>query len=97
MKKLALLLVLVCFANTAFADNLFKSTNPFPQTSPETMNNLYEAELGSMGNNCSRRDRDQAKSYKTNKVYKNQEEEKLYNTDSEEEENTNESGFHAFK
>jgi len=44
MKKIALLFVLAFCVNSVFADNLFQNTNPFPQTSPERMNNLYEAE-----------------------------------------------------
>ncbi len=44
MKKIVLLFVLSFCVNSVFADNLFQYTNPFPQTSPQRMNNLYEAE-----------------------------------------------------
>ena len=44
MKKLVLLMVLSLGVSAVFADNLFQDTNPFPQTSPQRMNNLYEAE-----------------------------------------------------
>jgi hypothetical protein len=48
MKKLALLFVLSFCVNSVFADNLFQNSNPFPQTSPERMNNLYEAEQSTL-------------------------------------------------
>ncbi len=48
MKKIALLLVLTFCVNSAIADNLFQDSNPFPQTNPERMNNLYEAEQSTM-------------------------------------------------
>ena len=48
MKKLALLLVLTFCVNSALADNLFQDTNPFPQTNPEKLNNIYEAEQSTM-------------------------------------------------
>jgi len=30
--------------NFAQADNLFPNSNPFPQTTPQSMNNIYESE-----------------------------------------------------
>ena len=42
MKKIALLLVLTFCVNSVMADNLFQNSNPFPQTSPEKLNNIYE-------------------------------------------------------
>ena len=44
MKKFALLFVMALLISPVFADNLFQNSNPFPQTSPQRMNNLYEAE-----------------------------------------------------
>ena len=48
MKKLALLLVLTFCVNSVLADNLFQDTNPFPQTNPEKLNNIYEAEQSTL-------------------------------------------------
>ena len=48
MKKIALLLVLTFCVNSVLADNLFQNTNPFPQTNPEKMNNIYEAEQSTL-------------------------------------------------
>ena len=44
MKKLVLLFMLSVCVSPVLADNLFQDSNPFPQTSPERLNNLYEAE-----------------------------------------------------
>lgn len=43
MKKLVLLLAIVSVSGAVYAENLFQSSNPFPQTSIETMNNIYES------------------------------------------------------
>ena len=48
MKKIALLLVLTFCVNSVLADNLFQNSNPFPQTSPEKLNNIYEAEQSTL-------------------------------------------------
>ena len=49
MKKIALLLVLTfCVNSAALADNLFQDSNPFPQTNPEKLNNIYEAEQSTL-------------------------------------------------
>ena len=48
MKKIALLLVLTFCVNSVMADNLFQDTNPFPQTNPEKLNNIYEAEQSTL-------------------------------------------------
>ena len=44
MKKIAVLVMLSLSMSIVYADNLFQSNNPFPQTSPQTMNNIYESE-----------------------------------------------------
>ena len=44
MKKLVLLFALSLCVSPVLADNLFQDSNPFPQTSPQRMNNIYEAE-----------------------------------------------------
>lgn len=44
MKKLVSLFVLSAFISPVFADNLFQNSNPFPNTSPQHMNNIYESE-----------------------------------------------------
>ena len=41
MKKIALLLVLSLCVNTVLAENFFQNSNPFPQTSPQEMTNIY--------------------------------------------------------
>ena len=43
MKKLIALSLLTLSAGAVFADNLFQTNNPFPETSPQTMNNIYES------------------------------------------------------
>lgn len=43
MKKFVALLVLSLSVNCVIAENLFQSNNPFPQTVPQTMNNIYES------------------------------------------------------
>ena len=48
MKKLALLFVLAFCVNSALADNLFQDSTPFPQTNPEKLNNIYEAEQSTL-------------------------------------------------
>ena len=44
MKKLVILSMFFAVTSSAFAADIFMNNNPFPQTSPQTMNNLYEAE-----------------------------------------------------
>ena len=43
MKKYFLILMLMLSVSGVNADNLYQNTNPFPQTSPQTMNNIYES------------------------------------------------------
>lgn len=43
MKKAIAILILGFSAGTVFAADLFQNNNPFPQTQPQSMNNLYEA------------------------------------------------------
>ncbi len=44
MKKTALLLMVMLLSSSAFATNLYQNNNPFPQTAPQSMNNIYESE-----------------------------------------------------
>jgi len=45
MKKTLALLLVVLTTGVALADsNIFQSNNPFPQTMPESLNNIYETE-----------------------------------------------------
>ena len=44
MKNLAFMFILCLSVNSVCAANIFENNNPFPQTTPQTMNNLYEAE-----------------------------------------------------
>ena len=44
MKRIALSLVMLLSIGFVNAENLFPNNNPFPQTSPQTMNNIYESE-----------------------------------------------------
>ena len=44
MKKLVLLAALSVSMSSVFANNLFPTNNPFPETEPQTMNNIYESE-----------------------------------------------------
>ena len=44
MKKLLSLVLLSALISPAFADNLYQSSNPFPQTAPQSLNNIYESE-----------------------------------------------------
>lgn len=44
MKKTALLLMVMLLSGTVFATNLYQNNNPFPQTAPQSMNNIYESE-----------------------------------------------------
>ena len=44
MKKTIVLSILILSMGTVCAGNLFDNNNPFPQTQPQSMNNLYEAE-----------------------------------------------------
>ena len=43
MKKILAIMVLSVGFCSAQADNLFQNTNPFPQTMPQDMNNIYES------------------------------------------------------
>ena len=44
MKKTLALLIVFLTTGAAFADsNIFQSNNPFPQTMPESLNNIYES------------------------------------------------------
>ena len=44
MKKVLALMLISMGVLTAQADNLFQTSNPFPQTDPQRMNNIYESE-----------------------------------------------------
>lgn len=44
MKKIIILTIIFINMNYVNAENLFQTNNPFPQTSPQTMNNIYESE-----------------------------------------------------
>jgi len=44
MKNLTILLALLFTCSCVNADNIFQSNNPFPQTMPQSMNNIYESE-----------------------------------------------------
>ena len=44
MKKFAIVTALVLSTGFVNADNLFQTNNPFPQTVPQSLNNIYEAE-----------------------------------------------------
>lgn len=44
MKKLVVFIMLAFVISPVFADNLFQNSNPFPQTVPQSMNNIYESE-----------------------------------------------------
>ena len=43
MKKLLAIIALFAISIGVQASDLFQSDNPFPQTSPQTMNNIYES------------------------------------------------------
>ena len=43
MKKILLLMLLAASICSVQADNFFQNTNPFPQTMPQDMNNIYES------------------------------------------------------
>ena len=44
MKNFTIFTILMLSAGFVYADNLFPNNSPFPQTSPQTLNNIYEAE-----------------------------------------------------
>ena len=44
MKKFTALFILSISLCSAYAENLFQYSNPFPQTEPQKMNNIYESE-----------------------------------------------------
>jgi len=44
MKKLVLLFVLSLTVGCVYADNFMQTTNPFPQSNMQTINNIYESE-----------------------------------------------------
>ena len=44
MKNFILAIILLLSITSAQAENLFQSNNPFPQTMPQSMNNIYESE-----------------------------------------------------
>ena len=43
MKKFITLSILFALSGTVFAGDFFQTTNPFPQTMPESLNNIYES------------------------------------------------------
>ena len=43
MKKIMAVMFLTIGCCSVQADNLFQNTNPFPQTMPQDMNNIYES------------------------------------------------------
>lgn len=44
MKKISFILALILTIGAVNADNFFQNSNPFPQTEPQKMNNIYESE-----------------------------------------------------
>ena len=44
MKKFTIFTILMLSASFVNAETLFPSNNPFPQTAPQSLNNIYEAE-----------------------------------------------------
>lgn len=50
MKNFILFSVLIVSISCVSANNLYQDTNPFPQTSIQTMNNIYESEPAVMKN-----------------------------------------------
>ena len=44
MKRIIALSILALSINTVSAENLFQNNNPFPQTVPQSMNNIYQSE-----------------------------------------------------
>ena len=44
MKKTIALSILILSIGSVSAENLFQTNNPFPQTVPQSMNNIYESE-----------------------------------------------------
>ena len=48
MKRFIVSMILILSIGSANADNLFDYNNPFPQTSPQAMNNIYESEPAAM-------------------------------------------------
>lgn len=43
MKKILALSILILSVSSVYAENLFQTNNPFPQTMPQSMNNIYES------------------------------------------------------
>lgn len=62
MKKLIALSILLALSSTVFAGDFFQTTNPFPQTMPETLNNIYESTPAVM-----QQEQKKAKKYKIQK------------------------------
>ena len=50
MKKLIILTMLLSVTGSVFAADVFMNNNPFPQTTPETMNNIYQSEPATIQN-----------------------------------------------
>jgi hypothetical protein len=69
MKNLVLLFALSLCVNAAFADNLFQDTNPFPQTTPQRMNNLYEAQPAVIQKEESKKPEEKRSWFKRNKTH----------------------------
>lgn len=44
MKKIIIMAMFVTLTGSVFAADVFMNNNPFPQTMPQTMNNIYESE-----------------------------------------------------
>ena len=44
MRRFITLSILILSMSSVCAGNFFQSDNPFPQTSPQTLNNVYESE-----------------------------------------------------
>ena len=50
MKKFIIFTILMLSASFVNAETMFQSNNPFPKTSPQSLNNIYEAEPAVMQN-----------------------------------------------
>ena len=48
MKKILVITLLAMGICSVQADNMFQNTNPFPQTMPQDMNNIYESKPATM-------------------------------------------------
>ena len=74
MKKSVLLLILFLSMGCVNSENLFQYNNPFPQTSPQMMNNIYESEPATIFNekNKAKKSRIKAKNTEEQTVLENE-------------------------